>query len=119
MMGYCLQIDDQEPVPVASNAGWSDVIAWSDGLDSERYGSLRHLMEYGWSEDVAAAANELQEAIDQDYPDSEDTLHTLAGMLDALRSNELAKVVTISDGLGADGGKDDNENPIPDDDGGD
>jgi len=53
-MGFYLQIDTDEPQPLASLTGWGDVIKWAGGLPPKEVPALHHLCEFGWEEDAAA-----------------------------------------------------------------
>lgn len=107
-MGYSLQIDDAEDVPLASNAGWGDVVKWAESLDANEYGELRHLVEYGWSDEYELLIDQISVAMQHDSPESEETAHTVEGLADSLSAVDGAEVVTVTDGLGEDNGEDDN-----------
>src|SRR5262245_61597368 len=52
LMGYVLQIDEEEPVALASVVGWGDFSDWVYDQDPGAYPLLSHLVAYGWTGEV-------------------------------------------------------------------
>jgi hypothetical protein len=101
-VGYSLLVDTAEPVSLASNAGWSDFVAWVRDLPREESAALRHLCQYGWTGKVAGLREELAAALKDHAPQQADLKTTVRGLVAALP--ESAEVVSVTDGLGEDGG---------------
>lgn len=104
-MGYYLQIDTQEPQPVASLTGWGDVIRWVGTLSPAAAPSLHHLTQYGWDDAPGKVRAELVASIKTDAPTSDQTKGTLDNLIVLLEGADNATVVSVTDGLGAEGDK--------------
>lgn len=94
-MSIYANLDTDEQVQFASNKGWSDVIAWVDGLDKDDFGELIHLADHGWSQEIEALREQLEKALKASPEKSVAT--TARALLDAI---ETGDVVIISDGTG-------------------
>ena len=105
-MGLYLQIGLQDPEPLASNSGWGDVIEWAERLDEAEFDNLAHLCEFGWAP-APPLLEELTRALQQEPPRNADLAATLDNLLSLFRqAQEGAEVVSVTDGLGPDDGKD-------------
>lgn len=108
-MSLYLQVDLNEPQPLATNRGWGDVLDWIRSLPAGEYLALRHLGQYGWVEPVSAVTSDLAAALARHAPSSEDVRTTTAGMLETLRNGSTGEVVSVTDGMGSDDGEDDED----------
>lgn len=104
-MGLYLQIDLEDAEPLASSSGWGDVIDWTERLPSAGYSDLLHLAEHGWAPG-ANLFDELTRALQAETPRSADLAATLDNLLSLFRRAQGAEVVSVTDGLGPDDGKD-------------
>lgn len=95
-MGYALQIDTADEVPLASNSGWGDFSRWVAGLPAG-FPALRHLCREGWTGKVAELRSELAAAL-KDHAPKADVKTTAAGLLKSVPAG--AEVVSVTDGLG-------------------
>lgn len=100
-MGLYLQIDADDGEPLASLSGWGDFAEWVQGLPAAESGQLRHLCEYGWSQEVSALARELAEMLADHQPGEADVRKTAADLRGTLTKAKGAEVISVTDGLGA------------------
>lgn len=103
-MGWSLQIDLAEAIPLATNRGWGDMLDWVKALPAGQFMGLRHLCQYGWVGPVALAARDLAAALAAQSPADHETRHTADEMLASLKAGGGAEVVSVTDGLGPDDG---------------
>lgn len=98
-MGLSLQIDLEEAQPLASNRGWSDLIAWAESLPAKKSKAIRHLCEYGWEDDLSGLEEEIVEALGDAPPHDHHVLTTVITLLGRLKSAEKgATVASVTDG---------------------
>lgn len=104
-MSYYIQtsVDDMEQI--ASNGGYGDLIRWVQKLPHQKAPNLRHLVRYGWSDRSREVAAELKACIKQQPPKGY-VLETATGLLKIIAGAPNGSVLTITDGLGHDDGKD-------------
>ena len=100
-MGLYLNTDDGQQIPLASNAGWSNVGAWLDGLDPDDYPDAIHLWEHGWAEPVGDLRGQLASAM-KASPAEGDAAKTVGELLAELRGLAEDGAVVVSDGLAQD-----------------
>lgn len=98
-MGYSLQIDAETVVPLASNGGWSAVCDWVKGLPESA--ALKHLCHYGWEDDLTGLEAQLKTALHTHAPKNHELHETTRNLLAILMEHSGAKVVSVTDGLGA------------------
>lgn len=91
-MSYAVQVDLDEPAEFASIRGLAEFRAWVEGLDAP---ALRHLTEYGWSQEVPRMIAELRK---HGGSASTEVSSSIVALLTALRAD--ATVASITDGLG-------------------
>jgi len=94
-MSLYAHFDNQDGGDVATNTGWRHFCAWVESLDNAE--NLRHLTEYGWSQDIPVVTSELLDALGSGEPSSS-VAATGEGLLGKLRDNADATVIVISDG---------------------
>lgn len=100
-MGYYLQIDEADPVSLASLSGWGDVVKWAATLPVQKASAIQHLCQFGWEEQVTLLKIELEECLKSNPPKDSQTKATVQGFIDALVAHkDKAAVVSVSDGLG-------------------
>ena len=105
-MGYYLQIDTDDPAPLASNNGWGDVIKWAAKLPAARASAINHLCQFGWQDSVTLLKIELEECLKDSPPKDPQTQATVKNFIALLVSHkdkdgkDKAKVVSVTDGLG-------------------
>jgi len=95
-MTYYLVVGGEDWTPVASITGWKDFRKWA----TRRTGSeLRHLLQYGWSQDPGSLEEQLAEAVEQNDP-SKDVASVAEACLEAIRNRGAsASSVLLTDGL--------------------
>lgn len=104
-LGYYLQIDEDEPVMIASLIGWGDVIRWSHKLPPSDSGAIRHFCTFGWEDDFGKLKTELKSCFAKQPPRDTATQETLQNLNDAVVKHKGgAAAVSITDGLGEQGG---------------
>jgi len=100
-LGYYLQIDEDDPAPLASLTGWGDVIRWADGLPAQRASAIKHLCQFGWQEQVTLLKIELEECFRSDPPRDAQTRDTLKNFIALLAARKEGSIVaSVTDGLG-------------------
>lgn len=97
-MSYYVQIDDSFD-QFASNSGYSDVVKWVQKLPADQYAELRHLVRYGWENDVPAVQSQLETAI-KAVPPKGHNMTTCQGLLDLIKHHKDGAVISITDGMG-------------------
>lgn len=99
-MSYYIQIDDSFD-QFASNSGYGDVVKWVQKLPGDQYPELRHLVRYGWDNDVPAVLTQLESAIKASPPKGHN-MTTCQGLLDLIKQHSDGAVISITDGIGKD-----------------
>ena len=97
-MSYEATIDERSAGQVATNKGWRDFGRWVETLEGAD--ELRHLTEYGWSNDMDTLEDELTTALHEVTPDEEvsATGHGILQILDTREPTE--EVIVVGDGAG-------------------
>lgn len=95
-MSIYATINESEPEFFSSNDGWSDVIAWSESLDSEEFEPVIQLCEHGICEGIDELRSKLQSAI-ANHPPVDTVAKTLAELLDLLDGE--SGFVLVSNGM--------------------
>ena len=98
-MSVYLSFDGGEPMDLASNQGWADVAAWSEALSPDSYYYLLHLIDHGWSEDLASVEEQLAKAMQESPPDKDDVKKTLEHFAATIKDRGAATVATIDNGM--------------------
>jgi len=99
-LGYYLQIDEDDAVPLASLVGWGDVVRWTDTLAPKDASALHHLTAFGWEDDGAALASQLKDCFAKSPPHdapTKDTLKNFSALLAAHPGSITA--VSVTDNL--------------------
>lgn len=91
--------ENGEGVQVASNTGWSEFCEWVDTTDVEDYPSLHHLTTFGFGNDPADLAEDIQVALDEDDPEDDDVKSVATGLIKALAAMKDAEIVIVSNGM--------------------
>lgn len=95
-MGLYLLTDNDEQIPLASNAGWSQVGDWIESLDGSPL--VSQLWNDGWSEPASDLRDELAAAVHSSPPDG-DAAKTVDELIDSLAAIPPESAVVVSDGL--------------------
>ena len=82
---------------VATIAGWGDFTRWAGSLKGAP--QLAHLVAHGWSQHLAAMADELTAALKDHAPGDADTRGVADGLLSLLGGRGGAEVAVITEGL--------------------
>lgn len=101
-MSLYLQIDLQDPQPLATISGWGDMLRWVETLPAGESEQLRLLREYGRSLRPALLRTELAAAVEKHPREKDgvaDTARNLAALLDGVTDEQVA---LVTDGLGPD-----------------
>jgi hypothetical protein len=84
---------------IASNSGWSEFIEWISNLDN--VDDLRHLIEYGWDDDLAALADDLAAALEGGEP-TESNKEVAEALAEILVDNPDGDNIVVTNGEGGD-----------------
>jgi len=95
-MSLYLHTDNDEQLPLASNAGWGLVGDWIEGLKGQSL--LKRLWRDGWAEPVGELRSQLANAIREDIPVG-DAAHTVKELYTVLMSLPTDSAVVVSDGM--------------------
>lgn len=98
MSTYAQFDEDGEQYQIASNTGWSEFGDWCESLDVEQFPNIVQLFEHGATEDLPALAEEMPKALEANPPDDK-TAGVADNLLQALRANEGAGVILITNGV--------------------
>lgn len=96
-MSLYLSLDGAPGAALASNAGWSAFVDWSETLADAP--DLFHLVDYGWTGRVREAAAELARALAESPPRDGSVSATAANLLGLLRGSG-AEVACVTNGQG-------------------
>ena len=99
-MSYYLQIDEREPVSLASLTGWGDVRRWAEKMPHKDAISIQHLCEYGWQDNFVLLKLQLAALLKSDPPKDAQVKATLTNLLAELTAAKSAVVVSVTDGFG-------------------
>jgi hypothetical protein len=96
-MSRYLEIDDNEPAFLASNAGWSDFIGWFDAAPDEDRAAcpnLAQLIESGTCDDPSACNEEVSQLISAHEPD-DDTMAVAETLMELLADAESQTEISL------------------------
>jgi hypothetical protein len=95
-MAYSLVVGGEKWTQVASISGWGDFRKWAR---RQKTPELRHLIDYGWSQDIPELKKQIEESLENDPP-GEDVAGIASAMVKALESGPTgAESVVLTDGL--------------------
>ena len=99
-MSYYAVLDDdaETSADVATVSGWCDFRRWVESIEGE-YDQLRHLVEYGWSQELADLESQLAEAIKAGNPNA-DNGDVGQGLLKLVADRKNAQAIFVTDGCG-------------------
>ncbi len=72
---------------------------WAESLSVKAYYNFRHLMEYAWTGDVGAAAEEVTTALRVSPPEDKHVIETAKGLEKILTEAKSAVLVSITNGM--------------------
>ena len=98
-MSQYLTDENGEGNQVASNLGWSEFCEWAETTPAHDYPWLHHLINFGFANEAADLAEEIDDAVDDHPPDSADVESVAEAMAEALSGMEDAEIVIVSNGV--------------------
>lgn len=113
-MSIYAEFDNGEQRQIASNQGWSDLVAWSESLDESQFPEIVHLCDNGYEQQLESLERQLGDALAAHRP-ADDIAATIEGVLDALAMRGGGEVLFITNGMSAseEGEGDEQSNPPP------
>jgi hypothetical protein len=86
-------VDGSEPAFFSSNTGWSEIIAWADGLDAKEFEAVVALTEHGATEDIKELREQMASATTSNPPD-ESVGKTIAELMDLIDDETESVFIT-------------------------
>ncbi len=99
------KLDTGQMEQIATNKGWGEFSRWVRTLEMDQFPVLHHLVEYGWTQKVPEAREQLLTALGGKQ--SKNVADIGAGLVTLIREAKLDDVLVITNGLGPDDGQDD------------
>jgi hypothetical protein len=107
-MGYYVVIDGEYTQPLASLGGWADFKRFVATFDEADFGNIKHLIQFGWDQDLQPMLEELREMLRHKPPKS--VASTIRDLINTIESGpENPDVIVLTDGAVEDDGADDED----------
>lgn len=92
-------LDENDAGQVATNQGWADFTEWGWQLDLAKFPEVVHLSEYGWSQELANLADQINAGLVA-VPPNDSAGSVAKGLLEILSYASGNESLIVSDGVG-------------------